>query len=80
VRGGSLATLAAVPRPAPVAMPLVIIAGVRIWTPMPAGDGARVVAMPPPANDPSAMTVTPTALPYQIGPLPVVSYRVMPRR
>jgi hypothetical protein len=72
-------TLAAVTRPPPVAMPLVI-AGVRIWTPMPVGDAARVVAMPP-APDAARVTVTRSeAAPFQIGPLPVVTYRVMPRR
>jgi hypothetical protein len=63
-------TLAAVSRPV-VALP-VVIAGVSIWTPMPAGSGARVVAMPgAPQMDPRSV---------QAQALPVVLYRVMPRR
>jgi hypothetical protein len=70
--------LASVPKAPPVAMPLVI-AGVQIWTPMPVGTAAGVVAMPP--ADPSLVPVRAAATPqYQMGPLPVVSYRVMPRR
>jgi hypothetical protein len=61
--------LAAVARPEPVAMP-VVIAGVRIWTPMPAGSAANVVAMP------GTLAAAPAeGLPAQ---LPVVSYRRMP--
>jgi transglycosylase-like protein with SLT domain len=60
-------------QPRPVAMP-VVIAGVQVWTPMPRGTGAEVVAMPgAPVADPSqavVRAVTPA--------LPVVSYRVMP--
>jgi hypothetical protein len=65
-----VATLAAVSRPL-VAMP-VVIAGVSIWTPMPAGFGAKVVAMPgAPESDPRSV---------QAQSLPVVLYKVMPRR
>jgi len=59
--------------PKPVALPLVI-AGVRIWTPMPAGTGGNVVAMPgarPAASAPEVIGDPAT-------PLPAVSYRMMP--
>jgi Transglycosylase SLT domain len=56
----------------PPTIPLVI-AGVQIWTPMPAGSGATTVAMPgSPETDPGQAQST--------APLPVVSYRVMPHR
>ena len=72
-RGGTSIMLA--PRQKPRPIPLVI-AGVQIWTPMPAGTGATVVAMPgSPAPDPSPRSAA-AAMP----PLPVVSYHVMPRR
>jgi Transglycosylase SLT domain len=77
VRAGATPMLAVVSRPKPMAMP-VVIAGVQIWTPMPAGSGAITVAMPRPveASRDSDVQVPPTDLP----PLPVVSYRVMPHR
>jgi hypothetical protein len=61
-------------RPLPLPIPMVV-AGVRIWTPMPAGRGARVVAMPPSptiAGQPTMAELT--------GPLPAVTYHVMPHR
>jgi hypothetical protein len=69
--------LASVSAPKRIPMPMVI-AGVQIWSPMLAGGGPTVVAMPPP----------PGAVPDPVGvranaetvSLPVVSYRVMPRR
>lgn len=65
----AMPTLAAVSRP--VALP-VVIAGVQIWTPMPAGSGARVVVMP--------SAPQPDSRQMQAQALPVVLYRVMPRR
>ena len=61
----------------PVAMP-VVIAGVQVWTPMPAGTAADVVAMPgtPPADPPRAPMGGPAA--GSTASLPAVSYRVMP--
>jgi hypothetical protein len=48
-----------------------VFAGVQVWTPMPRGTAAEVVAMPgSPAPDPSHMA--------SAAPLPVVSYRAMP--
>ena len=70
--------LAAVPRPPAMPIPMVI-AGVQIWTPMPIGTAARGRrharrpsrhGQPPPGNRHTTMGP----------PLPVVSYRVMPRR
>jgi hypothetical protein len=56
----------------PIAMP-VVIAGVQVWTPMPAGTAAGVVTMPgSPASDLSRAQAGNTA------PLPVVSYRMLP--
>jgi hypothetical protein len=65
-------------RPKPLPIPMVVIAGVQIWTPMPSGTGSRVVAMP---GSPSmaAMAGQPP-ITQLMGPLPVVSYRVMPHR
>jgi hypothetical protein len=69
VRTGSVLAVA----PRPVALPMVI-AGVRIWTPMPIGTAPGVVAMP---GSPAAI---PSHAPSGggVAPLPVVSYRVMP--
>ena len=79
--GGTAPARASAPRPKPAAIPA-LIAGVQVWTPMPAGNGAFVVAMPVPASQPTAASDAPretlTAAP--ILPLPVVSYRIMPRR
>jgi hypothetical protein len=63
-------------RQSPVAMPMVI-AGVQIWTPMPFGKAASVVAMPGvvQVTDPSSTPVA-TAMPA----LPIVTYRVRPPR
>jgi hypothetical protein len=56
----------------PVAMP-VVIAGIRIWTPMPFGTASGVVAMPgSPAPEPPGTAVGAAQ------PLPVVSYHVLP--
>jgi hypothetical protein len=63
--------LASMQRPA--ALPLVI-AGVRIWTPMPAGTGGNVVEMPGTQLPPPA----PGLLRCTATPLPAVSYRVLP--
>ena len=66
-------TLTAAPLARPVALPAVI-AGVRIWSPMPAGTAATVVAMPgTPVANPSL-----TFMAGNTAPLPAVSYRVMP--
>lgn len=59
----------------PMAMP-VVIAGVQIWTPMPFGSAASVVAMPGSPAPAAPGTPVAAAMP----PLPVVTYRVMPRR
>jgi hypothetical protein len=69
VRAGTAAVLTFRSHPEPAAMP-VVIAGVRIWSPMPAGSAANVVAMPATQASPPA-----AGLPAQ---LPVVSYRRMP--
>jgi hypothetical protein len=91
------ATMVAITRAAPVAPSLpLVIAGVRIWTPMPVGEGARVVAMPPVAMPPPggqphperANGEQPNGEPAGLSvsaasvspPLPTVTYRVMPRR
>jgi hypothetical protein len=68
-------SLAMAPRPKPIAIPTVI-AGVAVWTPMPAGTGAAVVAMPGIASPEQAPQPPPR---MATSPLPVVSYRVMPR-
>jgi hypothetical protein len=59
----------------PMAMP-VVIAGVQIWTPMPFGTAASVVAMP----GSSAQAAPGASVVATMPPLPVVTYRVMPRR
>ena len=56
----------------PIAMP-VVIAGVQIWTPMPRGSAAGVVAMPG-----SAVTEPLRTANGATQPLPVVLYQVMP--
>jgi hypothetical protein len=56
-----------------------IMAGVQVWTPMPAGTGARIVTMPPPSMLPPTGLEAPR-MTLTAAPLPVVSYRVMPRR
>ena len=66
VRAGPV--LAVVARPATLPM---VMAGVQIWTPMPAGTAANVVAM---QGSPAAVPVRESSG----TPLPVVSYRVMP--
>jgi hypothetical protein len=76
-RVGTTSMLALAPQAKPVAMP-VVIAGVRIWSPMPAGTAAAVVAMPgSPAAVPSHARMPGPAGPDS-APLPAVSYRVMP--
>jgi hypothetical protein len=55
----------------------VVMAGVQVWTPMPAGTGAMVVAMPPPAGWEAPRE---TLMSAPMPPLPMVSYRVMPHR
>jgi hypothetical protein len=73
VRAGTPPMIAAAYRPKPVAMPIVI-AGVRVWTPVPIGTAASVVAMPsPPYPDPPL-----AAAAAAMAPLPVVSYRIRP--
>jgi hypothetical protein len=57
----------------PTAIPEVI-AGVRVWTPMPFGTASGVVAMPGSESAEPSGTPTDGAAP----PLPVVSYHVMP--
>ncbi len=72
-------------RPEPVALPQVI-AGVRIWTPMPRGTGAEVVAMPgTPVSAAAAVAsaAAPAALPavtYRAMPAGLLPDRAMPRR
>ena len=73
LRGRSTAMLGS--RPRTVAMP-VVIAGVQIWSPMPFGTAASVVAMPGSPSPNSPNTPVATAMP----PLPVVTYRVRPPR
>jgi hypothetical protein len=69
VRRGAMPVLSAAPAK-PVTMPMVF-AGVQVWSPMPVGMGASIVTMPPPSTqDPSLV----------MAPLPVVTYKVMPRR
>jgi len=71
VRGGAAPLIAVASRP--ITMPMVI-AGVQVWTPMPVGGAAGVVAMP------ESPTPEPSRAPPRggIAPLPAVSYRVMP--
>jgi hypothetical protein len=77
----------AAPFPTPAAMP-VVMAGVRIWTPLPAGTAATVVAMPgtpgpyspggdAPGDASGASISRASGAAYSV-PLPVVSYRAWP--
>jgi hypothetical protein len=79
VGGSALMAAQVVPGVGAAAAVPLIVAGVRIWTPAPVGDGARVVAMPPPPAEPArSPTTTATASPASAQPLPTVSYRLMP--
>jgi hypothetical protein len=71
VRAGLVPMLASVSRPLP-AMPAVF-AGVSVWSPMPVGAAAGVVAMPAPSLSDQAAADPPRAT------MPVVSYGRMPR-
>lgn len=70
-RAGTIPMAAVVSHSRPVAMPEVI-AGVQIWTPVPIGTAATVVAMP------GSRAAEPAPTRGDVAPLPVVSYRVMP--
>jgi hypothetical protein len=85
VTAGSIAPLragpvmAAAPRAKPLPIPM-IIAGVAIWTPMPAGTAPKIVAMP---GTPATVVPPDTAvaeMAASLPALPVVTYRVMPRK
>ncbi len=73
IHTGTAPMLAAVSRPMPA-----IIAGVQIWTPMPIGAGATVVAMPG-APDSTQVESRIASSETTSSPLPVVSYHAMPR-